>query len=71
MEIRDLVVEDIVEINYGGRFPADCILINKMNITGDQSIYNSKEFNIDKNISKYNRAEATEVVNHTNQSSCI
>lgn len=41
--VRDLVVGDIVEINQGDRVPADCILIQEMNITIDQTIYNPKE----------------------------
>jgi magnesium-transporting ATPase (P-type) len=37
--IRDLVVGDIVDLNQGDRIPADCILIEEMNITVDQSLY--------------------------------
>lgn len=37
--VRDLVVGDIVDINQGDRVPADCILIEEMNITIDQSMY--------------------------------
>ena len=37
--IRDLVVGDIVDLNQGDRVPADCILIEEMNIKVDQSIY--------------------------------
>jgi Ca2+-transporting ATPase len=37
--IRELVVGDIVDVNQGDRVPADCILIEEMNITVDQSMY--------------------------------
>ena len=40
--VRDLVVGDIVDINQGDRVPADCILIEEMNITVDQSMYYKK-----------------------------
>lgn len=37
--IRDLVVGDIIEVNQGDRVPADCILIDEMNITVDERNY--------------------------------
>jgi len=37
--VKELVVGDIVDINQGDRVPADCILIDEMNITVDQSMY--------------------------------
>ena len=37
--IKKLVVGDIIEIKQGDRVPADCILIEEMNITVDQSLY--------------------------------
>jgi P-type E1-E2 ATPase len=33
--IRELVVGDVVDINQGDRVPADCILLEEMNITVD------------------------------------
>jgi magnesium-transporting ATPase (P-type) len=30
--VRELVVGDIIEVNAGDRVPADCILIEEMNI---------------------------------------
>lgn len=33
--VRDLVVGDIVDVNQGDRVPADCILIEEMNIIVD------------------------------------
>lgn len=37
--MRDIVVGDIVELRMGDRIPADCILIEEMNITVDESLY--------------------------------
>ena len=37
--IRHLVVGDIVDIQQGNRIPADCILIEEMNMTVDESLY--------------------------------
>lgn len=41
--MTDLVVGDIIDINQGDRVPADCILIEEMNVTVDQSIYNFED----------------------------
>ena len=41
--VRDLVVGDIVHIQAGDRVPADCILVEEMNIHVDQSMYNPNE----------------------------
>ena len=38
--VRDIVVGDIIEIKQGDIVPADCILIDEMNITCDESMYN-------------------------------
>lgn len=37
--VQDIVVGDIIEIKQGYRVPADCILVEEMNITVDQSQY--------------------------------
>ena len=37
--VRELVVGDIVQIKQGDRVPADCLLVEEMNITIDQSLY--------------------------------
>lgn len=37
--IKELVVGDIIDIQQGDRVPADCILVEEMNITVDQSLY--------------------------------
>jgi magnesium-transporting ATPase (P-type) len=64
IKIRDLVVGDIVDIQQGDRVPADCILIEEMNITVDQSMYNPQESNVAKETSRYMGPEAQEVDNH-------
>jgi Ca2+-transporting ATPase len=46
--VRELVVGDIVDINQGDRVPADCILIDEMNITVDQSMYYQKATQVEK-----------------------
>ena len=33
--IRDLVVGDIIDIQQGDRIPADCLLVEEVNITVD------------------------------------
>ena len=43
IKMTDLVVGDIIDVNQGDRVPADCILIEEMNVTVDQSIYNLGE----------------------------
>ena len=48
IKIRDLVVGDIVSIHQGDRVPADCILIEEMNVTVDQSMYYPKEVKVEK-----------------------
>jgi len=37
--ITELVVGDIVDINQGDRVPADCVLVEEMNIKVDESYY--------------------------------
>lgn len=37
--VRDLVVGDIVDINQGDRVPADCVLVEEMNISVDECMY--------------------------------
>lgn len=39
IKVKDIVVGDIVDIDQGCRVPADCILIEEMNIMVDQSMY--------------------------------
>lgn len=42
IKVRDLVVGDIIDIHQGDRVPADCILIEEMNVTVDQTLYYPK-----------------------------
>ena len=51
IKIRDLVVGDIVNIQQGDRVPADCLLIEEMSITVDQSMYYPRELKVDKSSS--------------------
>lgn len=37
--IRELVVGDIVDLQQGDRVPADCLLLEEMNMKVDQSLY--------------------------------
>lgn len=37
--VRDIVVGDIVELKMGDRVPADCILVEEMNFSVDESQY--------------------------------
>jgi len=46
-------VGDIVDINQGDRVPADCILIDEMNITVDQSMYYKNQPIVQKEQSVY------------------
>jgi magnesium-transporting ATPase (P-type) len=65
IKVRDLVVGDIVDIQQGDRVPADCILIEEMHVTVDQSMYNPSETAVEKDSSKYHGLDAPEVDNHT------
>lgn len=51
--IRQLVVGDIVDIHQGDRVPADCVLIEEMNITVDQSMYYPGQTNVEKEQSTF------------------
>lgn len=65
--MRDLVVGDIVDINQGDRVPADCILIEEMNITVDQSMYYRKQPAVNKEQSVYfgpNNEMSQDIDNH-------
>lgn len=39
MPIRDLVVGDIVQLTPGDRVPADCVILDELNLVVDESIY--------------------------------
>lgn len=40
VSVRHLVIGDIIHIQQGDRVPADCVLVDEMNITVDQTMYN-------------------------------
>lgn len=64
--VRELVVGDVVDLNQGDRVPADCILLEEMNITVDQSIYFPKQVDAAKETSDYFGPQAETVDNHLN-----
>ena len=51
--VRELVVGDVVDIQQGDRVPADCILLEEMHITVDQSAYYPGQTNAAKENSAY------------------
>ena len=51
--IKELVVGDIIDIHQGDRVAADCILIEEMNISVDQSLYKSTDVCVEKEQSVY------------------
>jgi Ca2+-transporting ATPase len=46
--VRELVVGDILELKNGDRVPADCILVEEMNMKIDQSFYYPGQVNVEK-----------------------
>lgn len=50
--MRDLVVGDVIQIYQGDRVPADCILIEEMNITTNESLYDKSKGEVAKEISE-------------------
>jgi magnesium-transporting ATPase (P-type) len=48
--VKDLVVGDIIQLGQGDRVPADCIVLDEIHLTIDQSIYSRKD--TDKNVKK-------------------
>lgn len=41
--IRDIVVGDVIDLQQGDRVPADCLLLEEMNLVVDQSMYNPRD----------------------------
>jgi len=52
--VRELVVGDVIHVEQGDRVPADCILVEEMNITTDQTMYNKAEISVAKEDSRQN-----------------
>jgi len=48
---KNLVVGDIISIHQGDRVPADCILVEEMSITVDQTMYHKDMANCEKSLS--------------------
>jgi magnesium-transporting ATPase (P-type) len=51
--IRELVVGDLVDVQQGDRVPADCLLIEEMNIKVDQSMYYPGDTSVEKEQSSW------------------
>lgn len=39
IKVRDLVVGDIIALDQGDRVPADCIILEEMNLKVDETMY--------------------------------
>ena len=50
-KVSNLVVGDIITIEAGMRIPADCILIEGMDVKCDESMYKEGTISVDKKIS--------------------
>ena len=64
--MKDLVVGDIIDIQQGDRVPADCLLVEEMSITVDESLYNPNNIKVPKETSEDNsdNVECIEPDNH-------
>jgi len=62
--IRDLVVGDVIDLQQGDRVPADCLLLEEMDMRVDQSLYNRDEKDIVKEQSVQNSPDSEEPDNH-------
>lgn len=52
VKVRDVVVGDVIQVSAGNRVPADCILVQEMNMTVDQSMIMAKDqTNVSKSLS--------------------
>lgn len=50
--VRELVVGDVIHVEQGDRVPADCILVEEMNITVDETMYHFTQSCVEKSESK-------------------
>lgn len=56
--VKDVVVGDIIQVTAGNRVPADCILVEEMNITVDQSIITGpNDTSVSKSLSQKTKTE--------------
>jgi len=70
--VTNLVVGDVIQIYQGDRVPADCILIEEMNITANETLYDKSKGDVAKEISeggdikeRKNRLIGSETDNHS------
>lgn len=64
IQIRDLVVGDVVDLQQGDRVPADCLLFEEMNMVVDQSMYDARHGQVTKEESLEYDANFHEPDNH-------
>ena len=50
--IRDLVVGDLIRVNQGDRVPADCILVEETSIVVDETLYDKRKHDVEKETSE-------------------
>lgn len=62
--VRDVVVGDVVDLKQGDRVPADCLLIEEMNIKVDQSMYFTGQTVVEKEESRRYHLNGKVVDNH-------
>ena len=56
--VQEIVVGDIIEVKQGYRVPADCILVEEMNIKVDQSQYDKSQTCVEKECSRENAEDS-------------
>jgi len=59
-----VVVGDIVDLKQGDRVPADCILVEEMNIKVDQSMYFPGQVRVEKEESRRYRSQDGRIVDN-------
>lgn len=62
--VREVVVGDVVDLKRGDRVPADCILVEEMNIMVDQSMYFEGQIKVDKEESRKQTSQNGEVIDN-------
>lgn len=58
--IRDLVVGDVVRVQQGDRVPADCVILEELNLRVDESIYGKHRVCVAKEESQYLGADGAD-----------